>query len=325
MRSRLYPLLVALATSFGLGFSGASFAADLSEVLGSKSKDAVQSVSPTEEDVPQWLRDSERLSALLGDNGEARIENPKVVRKIDTPVAGLQGFVVQADTYTKASPEGKRELYVFYSDKTGRYLVVGLMIDTEKDRDLNQVYERLVRGELSDNPARALRPQEMRAIMLKGGKSKTPALDFVIDLGPDGGKSSLLALVGLHRTLLKEGANPRPVRIVLVSSGKDELSTGAMAIAMGFDQIEGDGVSKLVEFAQKGRATSWLEPKRLKSDAKLKQAIGNGIFALSENSTQALLARLDTLPLVYESVGGQQPKYIPLPASQADWRALLLK
>lgn len=324
MRSKFQLGLLALVASIGLGFSSASFSAGLSEVLGTKSKDAVQTTSPADEDVPQWLRDSRRLSSLLGDSAEVRIENPKVIRKIETPVPGLQGFIVQADTFSKASPDGKQELYVFYSDKTGRYLVVGMMIDTKKDRDLNQVYERYVRGEMSDNPARALRPEEMRAVMLKGGKSSAVPLDFVIDLGPQEGKSSLLTLVALHKELVTQGANPRPVRIVLVSSGKDELSTGAMAMAIGFDQFSGDGVAKLIEFAQKGRATSWLDAKRMKSDAKLKRAIGTGIFALSENSTQALLARLDTLPLVYESVHGQTT-FVPLPASKEEWRMLLTK
>lgn len=323
MRSKTLAALAVLAAC-GLGANMPATASGLSDLLGQKPKNEVKAAPPPVADVPKWLRDSERLNSMLGDNADARIEDAKVVRKVETPIPGLDGFVVQATVYSTASPEGKQELFVFYSDKTGRYLVVGMMIDTEKDRDLNQMVERHVRGQLSDNPALALRPQEMHGILLKGGKSKASPLTFVVDLGPEPGKSSLLGLVQLHQSMVAKGSNPRPIRIVLVSAGKDETSTGAMAIAMGFDQLAGDGVARLVEYAQKGRATSWMEPKRLKTDDNLKRAVGMGIFRLDANSSQALQARLDTLPLVYDG-SGDKTKHIPLPTSQADWQALLLK
>ena len=281
-------------------------------------------ISSADKDVPDWLRDSERLNQMLGDDADTKIENAKVIRRVETPIPGLDGFVVEAETSTTAKPEKRKELYVFYTDKTRRYLVVGLMIDTEKERDLNQVIERYVRGEMADNPAKALRPQDMHGLVIKGGKSKSAPLTFVVDLGPQAGKSSFLGVVKLHQLLLASGSNPRPVRVVLVSAGKDELATGAMAMAMGFEKISKDGLVKLVEFAEKGEAASWLDSKRLGKSADLKRAIGMGIFQIDENSTQALLARLDTLPLVYDGTGDKMT-YIPLPTSQADWRTLLLK
>lgn len=281
-------------------------------------------VAPNDTDLPSWLRDSERLNTMLGANADMRIENARAIRKVETPIPGLEGFVVEADTYTKENPEPKKDLFVFYTDQSRRYLVVGMMIDMEKERDLNQVVERYVRGEMADNPAKALRPQDMHAIMLAGGKSKSPALSLVIDLGPAEGKSSFLGVVQIHRSLMASGANPRPLRIIPVSAGKDELSTGAMAMALGFEKLNGDGAVRLIEFAEKGKNAPWLDPKRLRKDASLKQAMGTGVFQVDDNSTQAMLARLDTLPLVYDA-NGDQIKFVPLPTSPAEWRALLLK
>ena len=335
MRSKLNfsRCLIALALTAAVGATQAQNKS-LSSMLSSGGKspqgaDASSTIksapiTSADKDVPGWLRDSERLNSMLGDDAETKIENAKVVRKVETPIPGLDGFVVEADTSTTANPEKKKELFVFYTDKTRRYLVVGLMIDTEKERDLNQLVERFVRGEMADNPAKALRPQDMHALTLQGGKSKAAPLSFVVDLGPEAGKSSFLGVVRLHQAMVASGANPRPVRIVLVSAGKDELSTGAMAMAMGFERVSKDGVAKLVEFAEKGRSAGWLDSKRLSKDASLKQAIGLGIFQIDENSTQALLARLNTLPLVYDGVGDQM-KFVTLPSSQADWRALLSK
>lgn len=319
---------IALAATLTV-FAGVATASGISDFLQPSKVGAAASVkateiSPNDKDIPDWLRNSERLNAMMGASADARLENAKVIRKVESPIPGLDGFVVQADSYSSADPEGRQELFVFYTDKSRRYLVVGMMIDMERDRDLNQVIERYVRGEMADNPARALRPQDMHAMVLKGGKSKSTPLTFVVDVGPEAGKSSLLSIVALHQSLLKSGSNPRPLRIVPVSAGKDELSTGAMAMAMGYEKFSGNGVEKLVEFAQKGRATSWMEPNRIKKDESLKRAIGMGIFQIDENSTQALLARLSTLPLVYDGEG-EKVKFVPLPTSQGDWKTLLLK
>jgi len=73
-------------------------------------KDAGIHASPIDsksEDVPQWLRDSERLNKMLGDSADFRVENAKVIRKFDSPVPGLDGFVVEATSYTKDFPDGK--------------------------------------------------------------------------------------------------------------------------------------------------------------------------------------------------------------------------
>lgn len=320
--------VLGLAVAVLLGATGAR-AAGINDFLqptkvGAAPAFQTTDVSPTDKDVPDWLRNSERLNAMMGASADAKLQNPKVIRKVESPIPGLDGFVVQAHSFSSENPEGKQELFVFYTDKSRRYLVVGMMIDMEKERDLNQMIERYVRGEMTDNPARALRPQDMHGLMLKGGKSKSDPLTFVVDLGPDAGKSSFLSVVGLHQSLLKSGANPRPIRIVPVSAGKDERSTGAMALAMGYDRLTGEGVEKLVEYAKNGRATPWMDPARIKKDDKVKQAIGVGIFQIDENSTQALLARLSTLPLVYDGQG-DKVKFVPLPTSQSEWKALLLK
>lgn len=279
-------------------------------------------IKPEDPDIPDWLRKSERLEAMLGDEAGSKVENAKVISRVETPVPGMQGFVVQADVVSEKNPEGRKELFVFYTDSTKRYLFVGMLIDTEKERDLNLMTERYVRGQMADNPARALRPQDMHGILIAGGKAnKSAPLQFVVDLGHESGKSSFLNVVRLHKSMVDGGKNPRPLRIVLVSAGKDEVSTGAMAMAMGYQKISNDGLARLVEYAEKGRKTPWMDAARLRNDPKLKQAMGLGIFQIEDNSNQALLARLDTLPLIYESTGAAT-KYIPMPLVRSDWETV---
>ena len=293
---------------------------------GAASNDAsvkTSAINAKDSDIPEWLRDSARLEKMLGSDANYRVENPKVVRRIEAPIPGLDGFVVEGTSFSDASPDGKKELYVFYTDKSRRYLMVGMMIDMQKDRDMNLDIERFVRGEMADNPARALRPQDMHAITIPG-KGKTDPLTFVVDLGPQAGKDSFLNLMRLHKSLMTSGANARALRIVLVSAGHDEFGTVAMAMAYGSEATSGDGIGKLIEYAEKGKAVSWLGSKRMNKDSNIKRVLGTGIFKMEDNSTQALLARLDTLPLIYEG-DGQRMKNIPLPTNAVDWRALLLK
>lgn len=331
MQFDLRSICASIACALTMGASMPVVAAGLSDFMTKPARinadDPIKAsaIKPDDAGIPDWLRKSERLEAMLGDEAGSKVQNAKVVSRVETPVPGLQGFVVQADVVTEKNPEGRKELFVFYTDSTKRYLFVGMLIDTEKERDLNLMTERYVRGQMADNPARALRPQDMHGIVIAGGKSnKSSPLQFVVDLGHESGKSSFLNVVRLHKSMLDSGKNPRPLRIVLVSSGKDEMSTGAMAMAMGYQKLSNDGMARLVEYAEKGRKTPWMEAARLRSDPKLKQAIGLGIFQIEDNSNQALLARLDTLPLVYDG-SGAATKYIPMPAARADWEAVLLR
>jgi hypothetical protein len=288
--------------------------------------DAGLKTSPVDsnaQDIPQWLKDSERLGKMLGDSADFRVENPKVIRKFDSPIPGLDGFVVEATSYSKATPDGKKDIFIFYTDKTRRYLVVGMMIDMKKDRDLNLDIERYVRGELADNPAKALRPQDMHSITIAGNPSAKPLI-FVTDLGSQAGKDSFLNLVRLHSSMVKSGANPRPLRVVLVSAGHDEMATVAMSMAYGYETISGNGAAKIVEYAEKGKATPWLESGKIAKDPNIKNVLGNGIFKMEDNSTQALLAKIDTLPLVYD-FDGEKTVNVPLPSSASAWKAILTK
>ena len=279
-------------------------------------------VAPNDSDLPAWLKDSKRIEQMIGADANFKVENPKVIRRIQSPIPGLDGFVVQATSFSDETPEGKQEVYVFYSDAKRRYLMIGMMIDMEKNRDLNQQIERYVRGELAENPAKALRPQDMHAVVLAGAKNSGSPITFVVDLGPKEGKDSFLNLVRLHQTLFKAGANPRPIRFILVSAGSDEYATAAMAIGYGYEDASKDGVSKLVEFAEKGKSTSWLDSKRMGKDTNIKQKLGIGIFKMEDNSSQALLARLDTLPLLYVG-SGDKATNVALPVDVVSWRSLL--
>lgn len=279
-------------------------------------------IDPKNKEIPDWLRDSDRLKSMLGAEADFKIENPKVVRRVEAPFPGLEGYVVEATTISEANPEGKQELFVFYTDKSKRYLMVGMMIDMKANRDVNVDVERYVRGELADNPAKALRPQDMNSINVAGTIGSP--LTFVVDLGKQAGRESTLNLLRFHQTLKSTGAGVRPIRLVLVSAGDDEFATAAMAMAYGDEVNSGTGLAKVIDFSEKYRDARWLQPNSMGKDAALKRTLGTGIFKMENNSTQALLARIDTLPLVYEGANGRTLN-IPLPSTQAQWKALLTK
>jgi len=281
-----------------------------------------ESIDSKSQEIPDWLKDSKRLQDMLGADSNYRVESPKVIRRVEAPFPGLEGYVVEATSYSEATPDGKKELYVFYTDKSKRYLMVGMMIDMQKNRDVNVDVERFVRGELADNPAKALRPQDMHAIAVPGGTGA--AISFVVDLGKQAGRDSMLSVVRFYQSLRRDGAAVRPLRLVLVSAGHDEFATAAMAIAYGAEITDGTGLAKAIEFAEKGRDVAWLQPKSMGKDGEIKRILGTGVFKMEDNSTQALLARLDKLPLVYEGDKDRMVN-VPLPSTQADWKKLLTR
>lgn len=308
----------ALALQFG-----AAYAANLNEFFTGPNGKPPKMSTPSQEEIPQWLKDSRRLNEMLGSDAKVRIENPKVVHKVPNAFAGLDAFVVEGTEFNEDHPDGKKTLYFFYSDPAQEYLFIGMAIDMKRGRDVSMDLERYLRGQLEDSPAKALRPQEMHSIELAGGKTTAPPLTFVVDLGPQAGRDSFLNVVKLHRSLKASGEHPREIRFVMVSNAKDEISAAAMAIAYGAHAATGDGVLRLEEFARDGNRTAWLQPRKLANDAATKRLLGTGIFKLDNNSTQALLAKLDTLPLIYLGTGGKMAN-APLPLSATEWRKLLL-
>lgn len=323
-------LLLAMGLGIGAGAwaqaQGSGFSAFMQPAPVESDQDLqLSGEEVTEEETPAWLRDSERLEKMLGADGAMRVENPRVVKRLDTPIAGLEGYVVRSTLYTKGTPAGEDSLTVFYSDKSGRYVMVGMLIDTQKGVDMNQLAERYVRGELSDTPANALQPAGMHAVVMKGDeKSKSEPLYFVIDLGPTAGRENMIVLARLHQKLMVAGKHPREVRVIPISAGNSEYDTGAMAIALGAEATGGSGLERLLQYAAAGKKTSWMQPRVLNDSPELKQLIGVGVFRIQDNSTQALLARLNTLPLVYVGKGsGAQP--VVLPADEQGWEKLLLE
>lgn len=277
-----------------------------------------------EQDLPAWMRDSQRLAHLLGGQSVGEVSDAKVIQRITTPIEGLDALVIEAMVSAKDG-EPHPETFVFYVDRSGRYLIAGLFIDMDENRNLGQVIERQVRGERAESPAKALTPLQMHGIDAESIDLLDGALIMVVDLGPELGRRNLARVAGLRQALLDEGHKPRPLRIVPVSAAHDEMSTAAMAMALGYDTLNpGDGYPKLLEYADKGHDASWLDKEGLRNDPALKQAMGMGIFKLDDNSTQALLARLNTLPLVYE-IKGDQAVPVPVPTEGEDWKTLLLK
>lgn len=278
------------------------------------------SIAP--EKLPEWFRDSQRLSKLLGGNAVGDVSDAHVIQRLSTPIEGLDALVVEAKI-SAPNQDARQEIFVLYVDKTDRYLMAGLFIDMEQNRNLGQVIERQVRGERADSPALALKPLDMHGLDAEPVEALDDLLIVVVDLGPEVGRRNFLRIAALRQTLIDEGHQVRALRVIPVSAAHDEVSTGAMAMALGYDAMKpGDGFQKLLEYADKGAEASWLDKKRLRDDPLLKQAMGFGIFKLDENSTQALLARLNTLPLVYE-VQGNRAASLPVPIDENAWREIL--
>lgn len=317
--NRLATLAIAACA---VSFAGAQ-TTNLADYLKGNSGKTPKMTAPAAEEVPAWLRDSRKLNEMLGSDAQVRIENPKVVHKVNNVFAGLDAFVVEGTETSADHPEGRQQLYFFYSDPAQEYLFIGMAIDMKRGRDVSMDLERYLRGQLADSPAKALRPEEMHGIEMPGGKTNAAPLTFVVDLGPQAGRDSFLNVVQLHRSLMASGENPRTVRFIMVTNAKNELSGAAMAIAYGSHAKSGDGIARLVEFARSGDKTPWLLPRKLSNDAGTKQMLGTGIFKLDTNSTQALLAKLDTLPLIYIGTGGKTQN-TPVPLSAPEWKKLLI-
>src|SRR5690606_5122666 len=101
---------------------------------------------------------------------------------------------------------------------------------------------------------------------------------------------------------------------------QDERSVAGMAMALGRDRFQPKtGYAMLVDYAQTKGQPSWMTPERMNADPKMKEIIGQGVFALEENSSQAIEARVSTLPVVFEKDGAKYTQ-IPIPTS---WRAAL--
>jgi len=309
-------IAIFLALSFSI--ASTSIMADIPPIAPKKTA----TVDPAS--LPDWFKDSERLSTLLGGKAVGDVKDAKVIRRTPTPIEGLDAMVIEAMVIPPGGEgEPRKEIFVMYVDKTGRYMVAGLVVDMEEGRNLGQIIEREVRGEMADNPALALSPLEMAGVTAANPSPLEDAVMVVIDLGPDMGRTNLLAISKLYATLMEEGTKVAKLHIIPVSAGKHELSTGAMAMAMGYDDLQaGDGYRKLIEFAEKGKNTPWMDKKRLANSPDTKGAMGRGIFRLDNNSTQALLARLNTLPLVYRMKDGKLT-YFSTPTSSEGWKAIL--
>ena len=274
-------------------------------------------------EIPSWLQDSRRLSKILDGEDIGEVSNTKVVGRYNTPISGLFAVAVEG-TVTKSGSAPRQEYFIFYTDKDSKYLVAGMIIDIDNSRNITQMIEQQIRGNLATSPAKALNLSVMHAVQWNPGNEKKGQITLVIDIGPEGGKANFINVATLHQNLSKT-KRVRPLRIIPVTNGKNELATAAMAMALGYETLRpGDGYNKLLEFADKGDAASWLQKNRLATDPKLKEILGVGAFKMEENTTFAMMAKVERLPLIYLHENGV-PTPIPTPTSKAAWEKLLLQ
>lgn len=311
---RSFPFKKTLAALLLTGFLGHAAA---------QSDFKIKPLPTTDKELPSWMKDSQRLARILDGDDISEIKNPKVIGRYETPIDGLFAVAVQATVIAKDN-SSREDYFIFYTDKTSRYLVAGLLIDVEKNRNVGQIVEQYIRGQVAGSPARALNLLQLHAVQWNPSQEKDGVITIVIDIGPAEGRRSFLNIAALHQKMGKTG-KVRPLRIIPVTNAKDELSTAAMSMALGFEHMKpGDGYNKLLEFADIGNKASWLQKDRLLKEAKLKEVLGIGAFKMEENTTQAVLAKVDRLPLIYINEKGTL-KNIPVPTQQKEWETLLRK
>lgn len=329
LSNKLPSLLVAVFFACGVFASHAQTPTSFMEA-GKKGNNGVQSLSfdssksgvPSNEETPSWLKDSGRLESILGGGARFKVENPTLVRTVESPVPGLKAYVVKATTFDDEKPNGEEQLYTFYIDASGRYLMVGLMVDMEKNRDVGVDIERYVRGEHADNPARALYPHEMHKIIVAGSPKNTlQPLYYVVDLGNKVGRDGLVQLMALHKSLIDSKKTVRDIYLILVSNGQNEEATAIQAYIYGHETINKTGKQKAFEYASQGKLRDF-SAVNLNKDIRSKEILGSGVFKLEENSQQAYLARLSILPLVYKENKGSAQLAL-LPKNNEEWITLL--
>lgn len=301
----------------------ASIAESLNNGAMQTPRSQTQAADENLDELPDWVKDSRRLSQLLGGKAVGNVTDAKAIRRMETPIAGLDALVISAKVYPEGEMEPKNELFVIYLDKSSRYLVAGLVIDMQENRNYGQMVERAVKGEIAESPALALSPLEMNGVTASyAPNSLNDLVLIVVDVTPAKGRENLKRIHDLRSGLIAQGKKVANLRIIPVSNGNDEASTGAMALCLGYEAIKKhDGYEKLIDFTKSGKDAAWMSKDRLRNDPLTKQAAGTGIFKLEANSTQAVLAKLDTLPLVYRLRDGKLT-YIPTPQGEGDWKKI---
>jgi hypothetical protein len=277
------------------------------------------------DELPDWFHDSERLSEMLGGKVAGEVENAKVIRRIQTPIKGLDAVVIKG-TINAPDKIPYEEIFTLYMDKTNQYLVSGMMIDIKANREVGTMIARYVKGESADNPARALDVMSMGRLTAGGNKAgftEPGTIFYVSDFAQEAARSNLINIHNLRNKLIKSGKKVHPFAVIPVSEGKDEMSSVASSMSFGYEALSsGDGYNKLIEFAAKGNAASWLQPMKIKGDPKLIQIVGLGVQHIDNNTSAALLARVNSLPLVY-TTDGESAQWIPLPTSEKEWETIL--
>ncbi len=318
---RIVPALLSAALS--LMILSASAQPLPSNPIGAQSGEETPSESESQE-MPEWFKYAEKIKGLIGSNKVSTIENVKLLRRFDTPIAGLDALVVQADI-TPIDGEPYTDLFVFYVDKQNRYLLSGIFINMEKQIEYSRSLVRYARGQFFQGPEKSLNPLDMYGVAASpfDRPDTKGAMHIVTSLKYENQCELVGRIEGIRQQTIKEGKKPAPVFYYFISDGTDETSAFIGAMIMGYDRIEGgNGYAKLLEFCAKGRSFDWTNPNKIKSDPYLKKVLAYGLQAIEENSSAALYAKIDRIPLLYLYDGGHA-RYVEFPRQREEFESLV--
>ncbi|MBQ1557743.1 MAG: hypothetical protein IIZ69_06160, partial [Pseudomonas sp.] len=82
-----------------------------------------------------WFNKVEQLEKLLSNSAVGKVSDIRLLSTLDTPIKGLKAVVYEAMVENPANGQRKPERLVLYSDSTGRYAVVGSVVDMKEGKD----------------------------------------------------------------------------------------------------------------------------------------------------------------------------------------------
>ncbi|WP_431153350.1 hypothetical protein [Acidovorax facilis] len=256
-----------------------------------------------------WINKVEQLEKLLSNSAVGKVSDIRLLSTLDTPIKGLKAVVYEAMIENPANGQRKPERLVLYSDTSGRYAVVGSVVDMKEGKDLGSTFMR-------EQAGNTMSPALLEKAELAPGTGSRRIV-LVLDLGQPQGRQFLSELLQRY-TAAKSKAG---VDMALVSDAQKEINVGAQAVLMG-----AAGTTRmlpwLAEWLRDGEKASFVDKNRLRNDAVVKATLGKGVFAIDKNSRMAVESGIDRLPLIFVNDKGRYSTFKP-PQSEADWKALL--
>lgn len=257
-----------------------------------------------------WFNRVEQLEKLLSNSQVGKVSDVRLLSTLDTPIKGLKAVVYEVTVENPSNGQRKPERIVLYTDASGRYAVIGSVVDMKEGTDLGSTFMRQQAG-------KTMSPELLARAELAAGTGSRRIV-VLMDLGQPQGRKFAHELLQRHAQYKSKAG----LDMALVSDAQKEINVGAQAVLMG-----AAGTSRLapwlMEWIRDGERASFVDKARLRNDAVVKATLGKGIFAIDKNSRMAVESGIDRLPLIFVNDKGRYTTYKP-PQTDDEWKSLLM-